>query len=160
MSLFPLKLSPYYIPIEDKPEPTELSIEPRKVQKTHKEGPSKTRDDSLRMGRTKQYFYSIQIRYPVQYRFIRFHGRGDMVSGHACFEQYWNKLDKEVKQIIKILGVARSKAAFAKYIGICPTILSQYNKKQKIHKKFWLRLLTMKKIVDEFDGFIKRGKVS
>jgi len=156
----PLHLSPDYIPLEDHNDHIdhiETPVKERQKSKKHKDGPTKTYKDAIKMGRGKQFFYSIQTRIPLQYRFIRFYGKGNMIAGFICYEQYWNKLDHEAKEIIEILAVKRMKNTFAKYIGIDATILSQYNSKKKVQKKFWIRLLTMRKIVRGFETFKEKA---
>jgi len=91
----------------------------------------------------------------VKHRFLMLYGRGDLLAGHLHYVRYWDRVDDEARAITQTLGAAKKKAAFARHIGIDPTILSQYSKKQKVHKKFWNRLITMRKIVKGFKTFKK-----
>lgn len=127
----------------------------RKSSSKYKIKPSKTYKDAKKIGRDKQFFYTMQVKNPLQYRFIHLYGKGDMAAGYIYYEQYWDKIDVEAKKIIKSEELQGKKARFAEYIKIDPTTLSQYARMRKINKKFWKRLVTMRKIVKRFDEFLE-----
>ncbi len=157
----PMQLSKAYIKIQDRyvaPPTLNKDGTQRKAPMKYKVKPSETYGDAARIGRDKQFFYSMQVKNPLQYRFIHLYGRGDMAVGYIYYEQYWDKIDIAAKQIIGSKQMRGKKVRFAKYIKIDPTILSQYARMEKINKKFFRRLVTMKKIVDGFDGFLEYDK--
>ncbi len=149
----PLQLSPDYIRIEDRNDRIKVL---GKKNKTHQDKPSNTYKDSIKLGQSKGYFYTMQVKNPLKYRFIRFHGKGDMVAGFIYYGNYFDALSKETQEILKILTVNREKKKFATHIDIDKCTLSKYINMKKVKAKFWSRMLTMRKIVRGFDTFKER----
>ncbi len=147
----PLKLSPDYVPLKEQILPVS-SFEKPVSRLRSKDGVNSTKRAALSLGKSKQFFYGMQDTNPSKYRFIRLYGRGDMVAGYGFYNEYCDRLTKETISIIRSLSARRLKSAFALFIDIDSTILSQSKRSQAVNKT---RILTMKKIVNGIDPFIE-----
>ena len=155
----PLKLSPDYTPLgaykkqsvvqeqkNIKKERKRMQKEPPKLERTYRY--------SLLVGKSRQFFYNMYHVNPVKYRFIQFHGKGDLAAGYDFYKKYCERMNVETRQIVKILTKNRLKRAFSKYIHIDTTTLSHHDRRQNARVSF-RKLMFMKKITKNFDTFMK-----
>ncbi len=151
----PMPLSPDYKPLKDRiyvPVKKEVTIK----RKINKDKPASLYESSKAMGRRINYFYDMQITSPLKYRFIRFHGKGEMVKGYFYYEKYYDDLYEKTQNIIKVLSETRTKSKFADLIGICPTLLTHYTKRNG-KKRFITKLQVMRKIIRGFETYELKG---
>ncbi len=144
-----MQLSPSYQPIEERIVervviPTQGKLHKSKLKNMHKA--------SKEVGKCKTFFYTMRLTSPLRYRFVHFHGKGSLVRGHIHYEKYYDSIYEKTQNIIKTLSDTRNKSKFSDHIGICQTLLSNYNS-PNTKSKFITKLQVMRRIVRGFETY-------
>lgn len=161
----PLELSPDYIRMEDReaksaPIQTTKKIKSQKSIEKRKYEKSNIPNQSKEVGMSASYFYSMKAKNPVKYRFMLLYGQGDLAAGMTLFNAYWDRVHSDVNEILIILKKVRDFRGFSEHLGIHESLLAHYSGTSRdVGRRRWDRLLTMRQIVREFDGFMESRKV-
>ncbi len=151
----PLQLHPDYIKIENKDKEPEAPVVIAKRRAYRRSGiPA---NQHKKIGMSQGFFHSMKGSNPTRYRFVQFHGKGDLAAGVAIFNMYWDNINRRVGEMIDTLKQRRRLKAFAEYVGdIDPSLLSQYaGSRRNVTNRRWDRLLNMRKIVRNYDGLME-----
>ena len=92
---------------------------------------------------------------PLRQRFWSFHGKGNVPKGQRHYNNYYDNMFKEMKEVLKILSYSKSKSRFAKYVGVDQSMLSNYQRIGLTNSKTITKLRHMQRIVK---GYLRYEK--